>query len=109
MKAHHALDLPLLMDNVALSPRLTGNGPEAFAMAEMICETYIAFARTGNPNNPKIPAWPPYDLPRRATMAFDLTPRVINVTPYVSFTTRPCTGNAEEWFFTSSARTLTQS
>lgn len=78
MKAHHALDLPLLMDNVALSSRLTGTGPEAFAMAEMISETYIAFAKTGNPNNPKIPPWPAYDLARRATMAFDLKPRVID-------------------------------
>jgi para-nitrobenzyl esterase len=78
MKAHHALDLPLLMDNVALSNRLTGTGPEAFAMAEMISETYIAFARTGDPNNPKIPHWPAYDLTRRATMAFDVQPHVID-------------------------------
>ena len=78
MKAHHALDLPLLMDNVTLSSRLTGTGPEAFAMAEMISETYLAFARTGDPNNPKIPPWPAYDLTRRATMVFDVKPRVID-------------------------------
>jgi para-nitrobenzyl esterase len=47
-------------------------------MAEMMSETYIAFARTGNPNNPKIPNWPAYDLKRRATMAFDLKPHVID-------------------------------
>lgn len=78
MKAHHALDLPLLMDNVALSSRLTGTGPEAFAMAEILSETYIAFARTGNPDNPKIPHWPAYDLARRSTMVFDLHPRVLD-------------------------------
>lgn len=78
MKAHHALDLSLLMDNVTLSPRLTGDGPEAHAMAEIMSETYIAFARTGNPNNPKIPHWPAYDLARRSTMAFDLKPHVID-------------------------------
>jgi para-nitrobenzyl esterase len=76
MRAHHALDLPLLMDNVALSNRLTGTGPEAFAMAEMISETYIAFAKTGNPNNPRLPHWPAYDIPRRAMMILDLKPRV---------------------------------
>lgn len=76
MRAHHALDLPLLMDNVTLSSRLTGTGPEAYAMAEMMSETYIAFARTGNPNNPKIPHWPAYDIPRRAVMLFDVKPRV---------------------------------
>jgi para-nitrobenzyl esterase len=78
MKAHHALDLPLLMDNVTLSPRLTGTGPEAYEMAAIMSETYIAFAKTGNPDNPKIPHWPPYDLERRATMAFDLKPHVID-------------------------------
>lgn len=78
MKAHHALDLPLLFDNVTLSHRLTGTGAEAYAMAEMISETYIAFARTGNPNHPRIPHWPAYDLTRRATLAFDLTPRIID-------------------------------
>lgn len=77
MKAHHALDVPLLMDNVAIWDRLTGTGPEAFAMAEMISETYIVFARTGNPDNPKIPHWPPYDLTRRATLVFDLKPHVV--------------------------------
>jgi para-nitrobenzyl esterase len=78
MKAHHALDLPLLMDNVTLSNRLTGTGPEAYAMAEMISETYIAFAKTGNPNNSKLPHWPAYEIPRRAVMVFDLKPRVVD-------------------------------
>ncbi len=77
-KAHHALDLPLMMDNVTLSPRLTGTGPEAYHMAEMMSETFIAFAKTGNPDNPKIPHWPAYDLKRRATMAFDIKPQVID-------------------------------
>jgi para-nitrobenzyl esterase len=31
-------------------------------------ETFIAFARTGNPNNEAIPAWEPYQLPRRQTL-----------------------------------------
>jgi len=78
MKAHHALDLPLLMDNVALSSKLTGTGPEAFAMAEIMSTTYIAYARTGNPDNPKIPHWPAYDLAKRSTMAFDLKPQVLD-------------------------------
>lgn len=77
-KACHALDLPLMFDNVALSNRMTGTSPEAYAMAEQISTTYIAFARTGNPDNPRIPPWPPYDLTRRATMVFDLESKVID-------------------------------
>jgi para-nitrobenzyl esterase len=78
LKAHHALDLPLLMDNVDLSPSLTGTGPQAHEMAAIMSETYIAFAKTGNPNNKRIPHWPPYDLKRRATMALDLKSHVID-------------------------------
>lgn len=77
-RAHHALDIPFLFDNVAYSNNNTGTGLEAFAMAEQISETYIAFAHTGDPNNPKIPHWPAYDLKRRATMAFDLKSHVID-------------------------------
>jgi para-nitrobenzyl esterase len=47
-------------------------------MADILSPTYIAFARTGDPNNSKIPNWPPYDLARRATMAFDLKTTVID-------------------------------
>jgi para-nitrobenzyl esterase len=37
---------------------------------------WVAFARTGNPNDPAIPPWPAYDLKRRATMVFDTRTRV---------------------------------
>ena len=36
-----------------------------------------AFARTGNPNHRGLPAWPPYDDRRRATMVFDTIPEVV--------------------------------
>ncbi len=77
-RACHALDLPLFFDNVALSHRMTGTSPAAYAMAEQWSETYLAFARTGNPNNPRIPPWPAYDLRRRATMVFNLESRVVD-------------------------------
>jgi para-nitrobenzyl esterase len=67
-----------MFDTVALSHRMTGTGREAYSLAEQMSETYIAFARNGDPNNPKIPHWPPYDLPRRATLAFDRMSKVID-------------------------------
>jgi para-nitrobenzyl esterase len=57
---------------------MAGNTPEAMKMADMIAATWVAFARTGNPNNPRIPHWPAFDLQRRATMIFDNQPRVTN-------------------------------
>lgn len=40
--------------------------------------TLVAFAKTGNPNCPKIPKWPAYDATTRATMIFDNDTRVEN-------------------------------
>jgi len=77
-KACHGLDLPLMFDNVALSNRMTGTGREAYLLAEQMSGSYLAFARNGNPGHPKIPKWPPYSLPDRATMVFDVVPKVIN-------------------------------
>ena len=57
---------------------MIGTGSEARAMAAVMSEMTIAFARTGSPNTPHLPAWPTYDLTRRATMVFDNVPRVVD-------------------------------
>ena len=78
--APHTLDIPLAFDNVALSPGMVGSSPadqaRAQQMADIVSETYIAFARTGNPNNTKLPKWPSFDATKRPTMIFDLPTRV---------------------------------
>ena len=78
LKACHGLDVPFLFDNVAISHNLVGDGPDAYWMAEQISEAYIAFAKTGNPNHPKLPHWPAYDLTNRATMVFDKVSKVVD-------------------------------
>jgi para-nitrobenzyl esterase len=78
--APHTLDIPLAFDNVAVSPGMVGasdaDKARAQQMADVASETYIAFARTGNPNNAKLPQWPAFDLEKRETMILDLPPRV---------------------------------
>jgi para-nitrobenzyl esterase len=68
--APHASDIQLVFDNID-KPGATATGPTAQPMADQMSETFIAFARTGNPNNKHIPRWEPYTLPRRRTMVFD--------------------------------------
>lgn len=41
-------------------------------MADQMSETFIRFARTGDPNNKLIPRWERYTLPRRQTMVFNV-------------------------------------
>ena len=47
-------------------------------MADRLAGAWVAFAKTGNPDNPAIPHWPPYDATTRATMIFDTNTRVEN-------------------------------
>jgi para-nitrobenzyl esterase len=81
-KAPHTMDLPFAFDNCALAPGMVGGTPEqqkrAQAMADAVSESYIAFARTGNPNNKAVPQWPTFDLKNQATMIFDDKVRVEN-------------------------------
>lgn len=73
--APHASDIQLVFDNIA-KPGATAIGPHAQTMADQMSETFIAFARTGNPNNKLIPHWGTYILPRRQTMVFDVPSHV---------------------------------
>jgi para-nitrobenzyl esterase len=68
--AAHALDIPFVFgtqDRPELTA-FTGGGPAARALAERIQDAWLAFARTGDPAHPGLPAWPAYDADRRATM-----------------------------------------
>jgi para-nitrobenzyl esterase len=47
-------------------------------MCARLASTWIAFAKTGNPDNEHVPHWPTYDTATRATMIFDTNTRVVN-------------------------------
>jgi para-nitrobenzyl esterase len=68
----HSMEHPFVFDNVALSASMVGSSAaEPQKLADQISPTWIAFARTGNPNNAAIPHWPAYTVPERTTMVFD--------------------------------------
>ncbi|MDO8431893.1 MAG: carboxylesterase/lipase family protein [Candidatus Binatus sp.] len=77
LKSPHALEIPFVFDTVKTSA-LCGDAPTRFALAERMSRTWIAFARTGDPNNDQIPAWPAYSTENRPTMMFDNECRVQN-------------------------------
>jgi para-nitrobenzyl esterase len=74
--APHALDIPLIFDNVERSRGLVGDGEEPQVLADQMSDAWLAFARTGDPNTDALTAWAPYDEAGRATMVFDLKSRV---------------------------------
>ena len=47
---------------------LNGATTESLRLADELASAWVAFAAKGDPNNPKTPPWPAYNLPRRATL-----------------------------------------
>ena len=79
MVSPHNLDLPFVFDNVDRAPHIAGPPThETAAMAEAMSESWLAFARTGDPNNAAVPAWRPYDLAHRTVMHFEVPPVAVD-------------------------------
>jgi len=74
--AYHGIDIPLAFDNLGQPGAGLGNGAEARRVAATLASTFIAFARSGDPDNPAIPTWPRYTLPERSTLIVDARTRV---------------------------------
>lgn len=76
LKSCHSMEIPFVFDNLVAAGS-TVNQPGAQALADRMAETWLAFARTGDPANASIPAWPAYEAAGRATMLFGDTCRVV--------------------------------
>jgi para-nitrobenzyl esterase len=74
-EACHCLEIPFVFDNLPAwkdSPMLKGAKPEEMkGLAEAMQPAWIAFARTGKPDHPHLPAWPAYRRDSRMAMRFD--------------------------------------
>jgi para-nitrobenzyl esterase len=69
MRSGHGFELPFVFDNVG-GPALEAS-PSRTKLAAEMSESWLAFARTGDPVHDGLPDWPSYDLTNRATMIFD--------------------------------------
>ena len=61
--AVHGLD-------VSGSFREARDGNDAARVADQLSSSWVAFAKTGDPNNSRVPPWPTFDARTRATMIF---------------------------------------
>jgi para-nitrobenzyl esterase len=76
----HAMELPFVF-GVVNSPEVivfTGRDPRRYALADKVMDSWIAFARSGNPTLPSGPEWPSYDPVRRQTMELGPEIRVVD-------------------------------
>jgi para-nitrobenzyl esterase len=76
--AMHASDIPLVFNTVGPTTTLAGSRPDRAQAAANASAFFASFARDGRPSAPGQPAWPPYDLGRRATMVIDVDCSVID-------------------------------
>jgi len=76
MRSPHTVEIPFVFSNIAIAGPLISKMPEAHGLARTVSASWVAFARTGDPNTPGLPKWSPYDAASRPTMLFNDTPRV---------------------------------
>jgi para-nitrobenzyl esterase len=74
-KATHADELSYVFDTLPTSSLDPEN--ERINLVDEISGSWVAFARSGTPNNRSVPSWPSYDTTMRATMAFDKETAVV--------------------------------
>src|ERR1700722_4955850 len=73
--AVHAMDVSASMHNER--DAILGSGSaDARRMCDALASTWLAFAKTGDPNNPRIPDWPRFDSLQRSTLVFDRDTRI---------------------------------
>jgi para-nitrobenzyl esterase len=64
----HATDIAFAFGNMEVANIMTDGDPTADDVSRSLMSAFTAFAKTGEPNNPDMPDWAPYDTGRRATM-----------------------------------------
>jgi para-nitrobenzyl esterase len=71
-RATHALEIPFVFGT--LDDTEFGVYPKRdeinTKISELMMDSWISFARSGNPNHDGIPSWPAYDMDNRATLLF---------------------------------------
>lgn len=72
-KALHCMDLPFVFDNIKKANKMTGGGEAAHVLADKMSQSWINFAKTGNPNHSGLPKWPAYTPTNTSTMHFNNT------------------------------------
>jgi para-nitrobenzyl esterase len=75
--AVHAMDVSASFHNER-DAILGAGSRDANHMCDVLTATWLAFAKTGDPNNPLIPHWPRFDATTRSTLILGRETRVID-------------------------------
>lgn len=77
-RSPHGLDVGFVFDHIGTpdTSAFIGDGPVQRRLAAQMSQSWINFARTGDPSIPGVP-WPKYEPSERKTMIFDTQTRVV--------------------------------
>ena len=70
-KAVHCMELPFVFNNITRCEEMTGGDKPAYILADKMSQSWINFAKTGNPNHAGLPKWETYSAEKGTTMFFD--------------------------------------
>ena len=70
-RASHCMDIPFVFHNIHLAREITGGVDSAYELSDIMSRSWIAFAKTGNPNVEGLPEWEPFTEERKGVMIFD--------------------------------------
>lgn len=73
LRSTHCMEIPFVFNNADLHASMTGGGEDAVRLADRMSQSWINFARTGDPNTEELPQWPAYSCCDGATMFFNNT------------------------------------
>jgi para-nitrobenzyl esterase len=76
MRSPHTVEIPFVFNNIAIAGPLISKMPEAHALAKKVSASWVAFARSGDPNVAGLAKWPAYSASARDTMLFNNNSRV---------------------------------
>jgi len=77
-RAFHCSEIAFAFSNTDRCETMTGGGADARALAEIVSDAWIHFARSGNPNHPQMPRWTAFSIEQVPTMIFDNHTQLIN-------------------------------
>ena len=68
----HAIEIPFVFGSLALprSNLFASSSEETELLSQKMMDSWISFARMGDPNHDKIPLWAPYSPEKRSTLFF---------------------------------------